>query len=301
MINELPKTQCPLCLKQADFLATKGMTRHIICDNCGEYEITFPAEQIIDLNNFDNRLYLLSSQCFENTYYEKRVLTIGAEQIEHPLKIQFYDKLYKLAEFIYSETKRIGPGQKIEKIRPESHYCKDASEYILLLDTLQTLGIISYEKISGRNGDDRVMALPPKLTGTAMLSFEGDIKNLGDFKRVFMGGFNNNSGVNINVNDGSGSQFNVALQGSEIKATQNNNPAFFEVKSLLDDLLTKIPAELSNEIKQQIKDSVSAVNAELQNSVPNKGAIKTMLFGMKTLSNVTQFAAAITAILGYFA
>jgi riboflavin synthase alpha subunit len=126
------------------------------------------------------------------------------------------------------------------------------------------------------------MAMPPKLTGTAMLSFEEGINNLDEFKRVFMGGFSNSDGVSINVNGASGSQFNVAVQGSKIKATQNNNPILPEINNLLDDLLSKIHEELSNEIKEQIKNSVSAIKKELQNPVPNKDAIKTMLFGMKT-------------------
>jgi hypothetical protein len=299
MINGFPRVKCPFCSKQADLLATKGMTHHIICDNCGEYIITFPAIRVLEVNDFEDRLYLLSSQTFENTYYEREILTVGAEQIEHPIDVPFHEKLYRLARYIYSETKRTGPGQKVEKIRPQSHYCRDASEYMYLLDTLQSLGIISYEKIGGKNGDDRIMIMPPKLTGTAMLSFEEGINNLDEFKKVFMGGFSNNDGVSINVNGASGSQFNVALQGSKIKATQNNNPALSEINNLLEDLLSKIPVELSNDIKEQIKDSVSAIKAELQNPVPNKGAIKTMLFGMKTLSNAAQFLSAIATILGF--
>jgi molecular chaperone DnaK (HSP70) len=90
------------------------------------------------------------------------------------------------------------------------------------------------------------------------------------------------------------------VQGSKIKATQNNNPTLPEINNLLDDLLSKINEKLSDEIKEQIKNSVSAIKKELQNPAPNKDAIKTMLFGMKTLSNATQFAAAITTILGFF-
>jgi hypothetical protein len=282
-------------------LATEGMTRHIICDNCGDYIITFPAERLLEINNFEDRLYLLSSQTYENTYYEKGILTIGAEQIHHPIDISFHEKIYRLARYIYSETKRIGLGQNIEKIRPQSHYCRDSNEYMYLLDTLQSLGIIIYEKVGGKNGDDREMIMPPKLTGTAILSFEKGIENLDEFKRVFVSDFSKNDGVSISVNSASGSQFNVALQGSKINATQNNNPDLSEIKNLLDDLLLKIPAELSSEVKEQIKDSVSAIKAELQNPSPNKGAIKTMFLGMKTLSNAAQFAAAVTTILGFFA
>jgi hypothetical protein len=301
VIYEPPRIKCPFCSKQSDLLVTKGMTHHIICDNCGEYIITFPAERVLEVNNFEGRLYLLSSQTFESTYYESGVLTIKAEQIEHSIDMSFHEKLYKLARYIYSETKRIGPGQKIEEIRPQSHYCRDTGEYIYLLDTLQSLGIITCEKIGGKNGDDRVMAMPPKLTGMAMLSFEDGIKNLDSFKKVFMSSFSEHDGININANGASGSQFNVAVQGSKINATQNNNPALSEIMNLLDDLLSKIPGELSNEIKEQIRDSVSAIKAELQNPVPNKGVIKTMLFGMRSLSNVAQFAAAITTILGVLA
>jgi hypothetical protein len=45
------------------------------------------------------------------------------------------------------------------------------------------------------------MVLPPKLAGTAMLSFEEGIKNLDNFKRVFMGSISNKNGVNISVNN----------------------------------------------------------------------------------------------------
>jgi hypothetical protein len=297
MIYEQPRIKCPLCSKQSDLLATKGMTHHIICDNCGEYIITFPAERVLEVNNFEDRLYLLSSQTFESTYYDLEVLTVGAEQIEHPVDVSFHEKIYKLARYIYSETKRMGPGKKIEKIRPQSHYCRETSEYIYLLDALQSLGIITYEKIGGKNGDDRIMAMPPKLEGQAMLAFEEGIDNLDEFKKVFMSSISNKDGISINVNSASGSQFNVALQGSKIKATQNNNPSLSEINNLLDDLLSKIPVELSKEIKEQIKDSISVIKMELQNPTPNKGIIRTLLFGVKTLSNVTQFAAAIATIL----
>jgi hypothetical protein len=297
MIYELPRIQCPFCAKQSYLLATKGMTQHIICDNCGEYIITIPALRVLEMNDFKDILYLISSQTFEKNYYDKEVLTIGAEQIEHPVDISFHEKLYKLARYIYSETKKIGLGKKVEKIRPQSHYCRDAKEYIYLLDTLQALDIITYEKSGDRNGDDRIMAMPPKLEGPALLAFEEGIDNLDEFKKVFMSSIFSKDGVNINVNSASGSQFNIALQGSKIKATQNSNPSLSEINNLLDDLLSKIPEELSKEIKEQIKDSISVIKTELQNPAPNKGIIRTLLFGVKTLSNATQLAAAIATIL----
>jgi transcription elongation factor Elf1 len=57
MTYDVPKTQCPLCQKQADLLATQGMTHHIICDNCGEYIIIHPAERVLKYNDFNDRLY----------------------------------------------------------------------------------------------------------------------------------------------------------------------------------------------------------------------------------------------------
>jgi hypothetical protein len=301
MIDDFPKVKCPFCSKQADLFVKRGLTQHIICDNCGEYIITLPAMRVLEVNNYEDRLYLLSSQAFESSYYEEEILTVLAKHIEHPIDISFHEKLYRLARYIYSETKRIGPGQRIEKIRPQSHYCRDTSEYICLLDTLQSLGIITYEKIDSKYGDDEIKAMPPKLTGKAMLSFEEGVKNLDEFKEMFMSSFSNKDGVTVKINEASGFQFNVATQGSKIRATQNNNPAVSEIMNLLDDLLSKIPKELSGEKKEQIRDSVSAIKTELQKPVPNKGAIKTMLFGMKMFSDVAQFVAAITTILGYLA
>jgi hypothetical protein len=172
MIDDFPMMKCPLCSKQAELYATKGLTQHIICDNCGEYIITLPAMRVLEVNNYKDRLYLLSSQTFESSYYGEEILTVLAKHIEHPMDISFHEKLSKLARYIYSETKKIGPGQEIENIRPQSHYCRDTSEYICLLDTLQSLGIITYEKIDGKYGDDEIKVMRPKLTGKAMLSFE---------------------------------------------------------------------------------------------------------------------------------
>jgi uncharacterized Zn-finger protein len=300
MIDDFSKVKCPFCSKQADLFTRKGATRHIVCDNCGEYIITLPAERLLEANDFGDKLYLLSSKTFEKNYYENGVLTIGAKQIENLVDISFCDKVYRLARYIYVETKRIGLGKKIETIRPQSHYCRNTGEYIYALDTLQSSKIITYEKIGGENGGDRVMAMSPKLTSMAMLSFEEDIENLDDFKRAFMGSFSKNAGVSISVNSASGSQINVALQDSKINATQNNNPALSEVQNLLDDLLSKIPAELPNETREEIKDIVSAVKAEMQNPVPNKSVIKPMLFGLKAFLRGTELAAAVTTILGFF-
>jgi hypothetical protein len=115
-----------------------------------------------------------------------------------------------------------------------------------------------------------------------------------------MGSFSNNDGLSVKINDASGFQFNVATKGSKIEATQNNNPALSEIRNLLDDLLSKIPDELSEEIKKQIRDTISGIKGELQKPVPNKGAIRSMLSGMKTLSNGVQFVAAITTIIKNF-
>jgi hypothetical protein len=301
MIDDFSKVKCPFCSKQADLFARKGATHHIVCDNCGEYIITLPAERLLEANDFGDKLYLLSSQIFEKNYYENEVLTIGAKQIENLVDISFYDKVYRLARYIYMETKRIGPGQKIETIRPQSHYCRNTGEYIYMLDILQSSKIITYEKIGGENGDDRVMAMPPKLTGMAMLSFEEGIENLEDFKKVFMSSFSKHEGVNISVNSNSGSLINVALQDSEINATQNNNPALSEVQNLLNDLLSKIPAELPNETREEIKDIGAAVKTEMQKPAPHKSVIKSMLFGLKALLKGTELAAAVVTILSFFA
>jgi transcription elongation factor Elf1 len=80
MIYELPRKKCPLCSKQGDLLATKGMTHHIICDNCGDYIITLRAKAHVAVNSAMVEAYwLIGKRIVEEEQHGKNRAEYGKE------------------------------------------------------------------------------------------------------------------------------------------------------------------------------------------------------------------------------
>ncbi|MDR1182232.1 MAG: hypothetical protein LBL13_09690 [Bacteroidales bacterium] len=292
-------TTCSLCGSPAKTLSHFEAYTHLQCRDCGEYSITLQAEA--ELKNSPDIKYILSGLVFENSYAGSPIQIKSGDvvNIKNKSAITTIEKMYKLANYLYSETIKLGLGQKIKNIPMACCYAKDRNEFFSLWDILKTKNIIFFERITHNTSESPAIYTNPVFTVQAKTIFDKGINSVEDFMEAFM---DNNSRVNkisVNINDSTNSQVNVAADGSTIKAEQYNNPDIKEIIKLLDDLIPQIPNNLSAEIKQQIGDSISAIKSELKIQKPNKSIIKTLLIRMKGLVTTAGFLASIATILDF--
>jgi hypothetical protein len=296
---ELPKIKCVLCSSQAEQLATQGATRHVLCNKCGDYIIIFPVERLLKSNNYDNIKHFLSGQVYENMIDEKSPFIIGYEQLAEPFELPLMQKLYKLSKYLWFQTKKYGYGNDNLHIIPEQAYCKDMRELVYLAGILREKNVIAGGISSVGSVDFVAYGCTIHLTPNAILAYEEGINDIETFRRVFMGNNDNGDNIKVSLENASNNQITIALQGSKAEAIQNNNSAIAEIAKLLDELKAQIPNDLPANTKEQITDSISAINAEIKNQKPNKSIINTLLLGLRGLVNTAGFAASVAAILHY--
>lgn len=299
MDYRLPKIQCVLCSSPANQLATEDATRHILCDKCGDYAITFPAERLFELNNYDNVKYLLSSQSYENMIDEKGPFIIRAEQLEKPVELSLMEKLYKLSKYLWHKTKKHGIGNTDLHIIPSQAYCKDMDELSYLATILSKKNVINGGISKVSNGTFTAYGCSIHLSPEAILAYEEGLNNIDAFKEIFMGSNNNFGKISIGVENSTNTQIAFATQNAEIVANQNNNSTVKEIIRLLEELKSQIPSDLPVNTKDQVSESISAIKTEISNPKPNKNVINTLLFGLKGLVNTVGFAASVATILQY--
>jgi hypothetical protein len=126
-----------------------------------------------------------------------------------------------------------------------------------------------------------------------LLKYEDGINNVEEFKEAFMSSNKNSPGFNIGGNVG---QLNWANGKATITATQFNISSMTEYQKLVEDLLKQVPADTSNETKNQINDRVNAITEELSKPQPKQSLIKIILAGMKGLVNTTGFASSLVTL-----
>jgi hypothetical protein len=301
MFGSMGKIKCFLCSEISDKLPHEGLTTHLFCKNCGEYVITLQAERVLELNQYDDIKYLLSSQTFENYYYEHKPLTIKAEHIENAKDLPLLEKLYKLSRYLYHETKERGLGSKIDNSYLQ-FYCRNNDEYFKLLETLKSMNIIEFEKYdspSGSKGTFNSMYDSPKLLGNAMLAFEEGIDNIEDFKRVFMTTKIDGDQYNFNINDGK-NQFNLAQNGGKITAIQNNSLDITELNTLIENIVKSLPQDIHNEKRNEVTENLEFIRAEAQSPNPRKTIIKNTLLALKAIVTTAGFLASLTKLAEFF-
>lgn len=294
MFGSVGKIDCYLCSKTADILphGEAAAIARVHCKNCGEYKITIQAKRSLE-QMYEDVKYILSSQTFEQFYYEQKPLTIESKHIINAKDLSILEKLFKISKYLYRETKYAGLGTSIE-ISCSRFYCRNNDECLNLLETLKSMNIIEFEKIGG-NGDNRVMIYPPKLLGKAMLAFEEGINNIDDFKKVFM--TTNNNGNNINLNlQGDGNQLNIANDNAKITATQNNSIDIKELNTLIENILNSLPKDIDNKTRDEIKENLSIIQSEVQNPQPKKTIIKNSYNVLDGIAKATGFLASLAKL-----
>jgi hypothetical protein len=285
--------QCFLCNKEAKLKpVTDGAYHFVDCPNCGQYKLSDFAV-VTNSYNLKNR-YFVAGEVFDSYYYDNEIKLLTADDFTKKVFISTYEKLFKLAKYFFTETEK---GETDIMQRPSCCYADSGEQYGGLMNELNKLNVITYIDAADDDKDFTSHFIEVNLTIGARIKFENGIKTPEEFREAFMNNNSNVNKINVNMQDSTNNQINVAAGASVINAVQNINPAVKDIMKLLDDLMTQIPNTLSSEIKQQIADSVSSIKVELENQKPNKNIIKTLLFGMRGLVNTAGFLASIATIL----
>ncbi|GHU82591.1 hypothetical protein FACS189468_6970 [Spirochaetia bacterium] len=96
-------------------------------------------------------------------------------------------------------------------------------------------------------------------------------------------------------------QINSATEDAVIHATQNNGLNKQELETILTNLLQKIPSNITEQEKEQIKDSVDVIRTEVKNTQPKKSMIKTAIEGlMKFIKGSVEFATVVKSLVEFF-
>jgi hypothetical protein len=297
MYDPVGKMKCFLCSEEADRLPHQGLEHHLYCKNCGEYKITIQAERVLEYTQEDIR-YILSSQTFENYYYEDTPLTLLSEHIQNAKDISLWEKLYKLSKYLYHETKKKNLGTEIKGIKHLQFYCKNDIEYFQLLETLKSMNIIDFKKIDNPGG---VKSTPivyyghPKLLGPAMLTLEEGIDNIEDFKRIFMTTKKDGNQFTTSIN-GEKIQFNLATDNSKITAYQNNSLDIAELNTLIENIVKALPQNISDEKRNEVTENLEFIKTEIQSPNPRKTIIKTIFSALKGVATTAGFLASLAKL-----
>jgi len=299
VLNSIGRANCYLCEKSADVLPHQEAAAHLYCENCGEYIITIQAITVLEYLKNDIK-YILSSQTFEKYYYEKTPLLIQSEHIHNAKDVTLLEKLYKLSKYIFCETKITGLGSRIS-IRCSRFYCRNNEEYLHLLETLKSLNIVDFEEIdspSGAKGTYNTIIGSPKLLGNAILVFEKGIESAEKFKETFMHIKNDTNQIELHIKDGK-NQFNFAINGSNISATQNNTFDIKELNTLLENVFNSLPQDISNEERNNVKENLEFIKSETQSPNPKKAVIKSILTTLGGIAKATGFLASLAKLAEY--
>jgi hypothetical protein len=286
--------RCFLCNKKARLKPVTDAYYFIDCPNCGQYKISDFA--IVTKAYNSKKRYFVAGEIFDSYYYKNDIKLLTTDDFTKAKPISCSEKLFKLAKYFFSETEK----DETDIIqRPSCCYEDGGEQYGKLMNELSKLNIITYIDATDDDEDFTSHFIEIKLTIQARIKFEKGINTPDEFMDAFMHTNNSANKISVNIQDSTNSQINVATDGSKIKATQNNNPALNEIIKLLDVLKTQIPNDLQASIKEQVIESISAVQSEIKKQEPNNHIIKTLLLGIKGLVNTVGFAASIVTILQY--
>jgi len=299
MCVSVGKINCYLCSKIADILphGEDAVITRVHCQNCGEYVIT--GQAILNLRNAPIDIkYILSSQTFENYYYEQKPLTIKTDHIQDAKDITFLEKLYKLSYYLYNETKIRGVGSKIDGISHSQFYCKNNDEYLYILETLKSMKIIDFEKIinpSVTGGDCISYYRSPTMLSNAMINFESGINNIEDFRKVYMTTKDNGNPISLNFPN-SNNQFNFNTGDGNFTAVQNNSIDIKELNTLLENIYNSLPEDTDNKVREEVKENLAIIQSEVQSPNRKNTIIKNSYNVLDGIAKTTGFLASLAKL-----
>lgn len=111
-------------------------------------------------------------------------------------------------------------------------------------------------------------------------------------------GYDEDVKYTITVSGGT-AQVNIADNGSDIDATQNNSMDITHLNALINSILNNIPKSLDNETKEQIRDSLDVIKEEAQSNKPQGKVIRTAMAVLRGINSTTQFAASVAALVQF--
>jgi hypothetical protein len=104
----------------------------------------------------------------------------------------------------------------------------------------------------------------------------------------------------VNIHTGNNSQVIYATDNAIIHATQNNGLNTQELENILTDLLQKIPANITEQEKEQIDESIDVIRTEMQNAQPKKSVLRTTISAIQAIKESAEFAAVIISLVEFF-
>lgn len=137
-----------------------------------------------------------------------------------------------------------------------------------------------FKKIAARYGDT-----------IYSLNSKGILKMEGDLEMEYNKGIYVINGI---------AQINSAVGNAVIHATQNNGLNIQELENILKDLQQKIPANITEQEKEEINESIDFIRTEVQNEKPKKSLLKKTLLGLQAVKGTAEFGAAVTALYSFF-
>jgi hypothetical protein len=296
--NEMGVQSCFLCGNaRAEELNMGGneLVHYIQCPNCGDYRISEQAKIDIDRGIYNKEVFpIVAGSVFDSFYYRNEVKNVLTEDFMSAKAVEIHEKLFKLAAYIHRETQKGN-----QRIATRNACCySDNFEYSELLKELKRIGIIDFDECSSRgsHGTPTTIRMPPKLTMKGRINFEKGIDNVHTFKEVFYSMPNNPIITINNVNNSSGLIAN-AFDNAIINAIQNSG--INELQTLFDNLIKSLPADLSKEKNDEVKENIDSIKAELQSLKPKKSLIAAILRGMNVITGTTEFLASLAAIAGF--
>lgn len=276
---------CLLCNTECTELALNvpSANKHYLCSKCGEYTVSLIALMQID-NITDEIKAMIKSTIFWNT--RNRIPT---ELKSEMLNIDYWrntdtliNKAYYLAKYFFEETKIKGLGSEIDRYSEKCCFCKDPEETYEVLRYLEEIGIVNYKK-SEQYADNRLMCrvvYNQTMKSHAYMEFEKGIKDINEFKGVFMQGNISGSQIYINNKDG-----NVVVGNSNIQIKTESG---ITESQIIKELLSN---NISIEDIDKIRNEIKELAEELNNTKPSIEKFDSILNKIKKIGGNTILAA----------
>jgi len=143
----------------------------------------------------------------------------------------------------------------------------------------------------GKTYNDKIKGFNERFVLVMIRNIEGYLTKMG----IDMG-LDESVKYNITVHNG---QVNLASDNAVINATINNGINQAELQSLLDKVIATSNADLTNEEKITISESVEVIHSELKQDKPKKTVLRGILTTLQAIKGTAEFSAAVVALVQF--